>query len=306
MHVFDKHKFRAYWKNVWELITKKHVFYNASAITFNLIICSIPFTLILISIIGYVLSIDAAFDEVVRYGRELLPNINYEGQSGDVIGSAITLETIIEPLVNARTIFGIAGIAILMIFSQGLFHTMKHALFEIFDVEDRKHPVMELVHNFFAFGVIGGVFLFFSMAISIISLFSFNEIDIPYTDIVIELGWIFDLLTDFIPVIFMILLFYAIFRYISERRMRPKVALWSAITYTILFEIAKYGISFYLEYALTAYRYYYQGYTVLIIIIFWVFYSAVLFIVTSILARAYQEVYLRAPVSDKNPYTDIS
>ncbi|WP_245683945.1 YihY/virulence factor BrkB family protein [Rhodohalobacter halophilus] len=306
MQLLDKHKFREYWIRVWNLIVKKHVFYNASAITFNLIICSIPFTLILISIIGYVLSIDAAFDELIRYGRELLPNLNYERESGDVIGSAITLETIIEPLVNARTIFGVAGIAILMVFAQGLFHTMKHALFEIFDVEDRKHPIMELIHNFFAFGVIGGVFLFFSIAISIISLFSFNEISIPYTEIIIELGWMADFLTNVIPIIFMILLFYAIFRYISERRMQPKVALLSAITYTILFEVAKYGIGFYLEYALTAYRYFYQGYTVLIIIIFWVFYSAVLFVFTSILARSYQEIYLKEPVSDRNPYTDIS
>ncbi|PKD43121.1 YihY/virulence factor BrkB family protein [Rhodohalobacter barkolensis] len=306
MQLFDKHKFRAYWKMVADLAMKKHVFFNASAITFNLFICSIPFTLILISIIGFVLSIDTAFEELIRYGRELLPTLNYEGQSGDLIGSAITLETIIEPLVNARTIFGLAGIAILMIFSQGLFHTMKHALFDVFDVEDRKHPILELIHNFFAFGVIGGVFLFFSMAISIISLFSFNEIDIPYTDIVIELGWVADFLTNVIPVIFMILLFYAIFRYISERRMRPKVAFWSAITYTVLFEIAKYGISLYLEYALTAYRYFYQGYTVLIIIVFWVFYAAVLFVITSIMARSYQEVYLKTPVADRNPYTEIS
>ncbi len=306
MQVLDKHKFRAFWKKIWELVTKKHVFYNASAITFNLIICSIPFTLILISIIGFVLSIDAAFEELIRYGRELLPSLSYEGQTGDIIGSAVTLETIIQPLVNARTIFGVAGIAILMVFAQGLFHTMKHALFEIFDVEDRKHPVMELVYNFFAFGVIGGVFLFFSIAISIISLFSFSEIAIPYTEIVIELGWIADFLTNVIPVIFMILLFYAIFRYISERRMRPKVALLSAFTYTVLFEAAKYGISFYLEYALSSYRYFYQGYTVLMIIIFWVFYSAVLFIITSIMARSYQEVYLHEPVTDRNPYTDIS
>jgi uncharacterized BrkB/YihY/UPF0761 family membrane protein len=104
----------------------------------------------------------------------------------------------------------------------------------------------------------------------------------------------------------MILLFYAIFRYISERRMRSKVALLSAFTYTILFEAAKYGISFYLEYALSTYRYFYQGYTVLMIIIFWVFYSAVLFIITSIMARSYQEVYLHEPVTDRNPYTDIS
>lgn len=304
---FNKHKFKRYWKLVAELSVKKHLFFNASAITFNLVICAIPFTLILISILGYLLSTDAAFDELVRYGRELFPAFTFETQSGDLIEGDVTLEAIIEPLVGARQIFGIVGLAILLLFSQGLFHSLKHVLFDVFEIEDRKHPAMELVHNFFAFGVIGGVFLFFSMAVSIISLFSFDDISIPYTDIVIELGWMADLFTNVIPIVFAPLLFYAIFRYISERRIKPKVALIAALAYTLLFELAKFGVGFYLEYALTAYQYFYQGYTIVILLGIWVFYSAVLFVITSILARAYQEVYLKpAPAIEKNPYTAIS
>jgi uncharacterized BrkB/YihY/UPF0761 family membrane protein len=304
---FDKDKFKRFWKLVAELSLKKDIFFNASAITFNLVICAIPFTLILISILGYILSIEAAFDELIRYGRELLPSFTFETQSGDIIEGGVTLENLIQPLVGARQLFGIVGLVILLIFAQGLFHTLKHVLFQVFEYEDRKHPAMELVHNFFAFGVIGGVFLFFSMAISIISLFSFDDIVIPYTEIVIELGWMADLFTNVIPIIFTPLLFYAIFRYISERRIHPKVALVGSLSYTLLLELAKYGVSIYLVYALTAYRYFYQGYTIIILIGLWVFYSAVLFVVTSILARAYQDVYLEpAPAIEKNPYTAIS
>lgn len=303
----DKKKFSGFWKLAGELVMKKHVFFNASAISFNLFICAIPFTLILISILGYILSIEAAFDELIRYGRELLPRLNFETQAGDLIEGAVTLEDIILPLVGARQIFGIVGLIILLFFSQGLFHTIKHVIFEVFEIEDRKHPAMELIHNFFAFGVIGGVFLFFTMAISIISLFPFDSIIIPYADIEIELGWISDMLTYVIPVIFTPILFYAIFRYISERRIHPRVALVAALTYTLLFELAKYGVSIYLEYALTAYRYYYQGYTIVVIIGIWVFYSAALFVLTAILARAYQDTYLEpAPAVERNPYSAIS
>lgn len=303
----DKKKLSGFWKQVGKLLMEKHVFFNASAISFNLFICAIPFTLILISILGYILSIDAAFEELIRYGRELLPRLNFETQSGDLIEGAVTLEDIILPLVGARQIFGIVGLIILLFFSQGLFHTIKQVIFDVFEIEDRKHPAMELIHNFFAFGVIGGVFLFFTMAISIISLFAFDTIVIPYADIEIELGWVSDMLTYVIPVIFAPLLFYAIFRYISERRIHPRVALVGALAYTLLFELAKYGVSIYLEYAFTAYRYYYQGYTIVVIIGIWVFYSAVLFVLTAILARAYQDTYLEpAPAVEKNPYTAIS
>lgn len=304
---FNQQKFNQFWQFVGRLCIKKDIFFNASAITFNLFICAVPFTLILISILGYVLSIDAAFEELLRYGRELFPSFSFETQRGDIIEGAVTLESFIRPLVGARRIFGIAGLLILTIFAQGLFHTLKHVLFDVFDIEDRRHPAMEMVYNFFAFGIIGGVFIFFSMAISIITLFSFNDYTIPYTEVVIEFSQMPDILTNFIPFIFTLLLFYAIYRYISERRMAPKVALMAAVSYTVLFELAKWGVGFYLEYALTSYRYYYQGYTVLIIIGFWAFYSAVLFVLISILARAYQDIYLeKKPAIEKNPYTAIS
>lgn len=299
--------FKRFLRRVGDLLYKKDVFFNASAITFNLFICAVPFTLILISILGYVLSIDAAFEELLRYGRELFPSFTFETQSGDIIEGAITLEDFIEPLVGARQIFGILGLAILLIFAQGLFHTLKHVLFDVYDIEDRKNPVIELIYNFFAFGVIGGVFVFFTMAISLISLFTFDSYEVPHTEIVLEFGWVADLLTTVVPIVFTLLLFYVIYRYISEKRMTREVALLATIFYTFLFEVAKYGISIYLEYALTAYRYFYQGYTILIIIGLWVFYTAVLYVVTTIVARAFQEVYLNdPPTKDANPYTSIS
>ncbi len=300
-------KFKIYWRLVGRLALKKNIFFNASAITFNLFLCAIPFALILISILGYLLSFDAVFDELMRYARELFPAFTFESHGGDLVGGVVTIESLIMPLVEARRIFGIVGLIVLMFFAQGLFHTLKHVLFEVFDIEDRHHPIMELVYNFFAFGVVGGVFLFFTIAISLISLYPLGSIAIPLTDTNIELVWITEALTMLVPIIFTPLLFYVIFRYISEKRMTRRVAMLSGLTYTLLFEIAKYGVGVYLDYALTAYEYFYQGYTVLIIIGIWVFYAAVLFVVTAIMARAYQDVFeIEKPSIEKTPYSAIS
>ncbi len=298
-------KYKDFWARIVHLIKKKDVFFNASAITFNLFICAIPFILLLISLIGYALSFEDAFNEILRYGRELFPSFRYETQSEDVVQGAVTLENLLNPLVGARRIFGITGAIILVVFSQGLFHTIKHVVFDIFDIGDRRHPLMEMVYNFFTFGLIGGVFLFFSAAISLLSLFSFDEIALPLTDLVIELNWVYNLLNVLIPLLFTLFLFYILFRYISEKRMQRRVALVGAVVYTTLFEIAKYGVGLYLDYAFGAYRYYYQGYTIPVIIAIWAFYSAVLLIFSVIVARAYQEVYVKKGVRE-NPYTAIS
>lgn len=301
-----KDKYKEFWRLIVNLVRKKDVFFNASAITFNLFICSIPFTLLLISIIGYVLSYEDAFHEIIRYGRELFPSFTYQSQSGDVFRGAITLETILKPLIGVRRVFGAVGIVILVFFAQGLFHTVKHVVFEIFDIEDRKHPVLEMVYNFFTFGVIGGVFIFFSLVIYVVSFISFDQFTVPFTNRIVELSWIFEFLNTVIPVTFTFVLFYILFRYISEKRMQPQVALVGAIVYTVLFEIAKLGVGVYLDYAFRAYRYFYQGYAIAIVIGIWTFYSAVLLVVASIVARAYRDVFVESHHLKENPYTTIS
>lgn len=299
--------FKDFWKQSYRLVSRKDVFFNASAVTFNLFICAIPFILILLSILGYILSVDEAFDELVRYGQELFPNFTYESESTDVIKGPITIENILRPLVGARELFGIVGIVILLFFTQGLIHSLKHVLFDSFDIEERKHPIMDAIYNFFAFGLLGTVFLFFSLSVSLVSLLDLDDFTIPFTEVVINLPWIYDVLNITLPIILTFFIQYVVFRFISERKIRPQVALMGAATYTFMFEIARFGLSAYLNYAFTAYRYFYQGYTVLVIISVWIFYSALLFVLATLLARAYKDVYVsHRPTIEENPYNAIS
>ncbi|MDZ7808082.1 MAG: YhjD/YihY/BrkB family envelope integrity protein [Gracilimonas sp.] len=215
-------KQKEFGKRVLKLATKKDIFFNASAITFNLFICAVPFVLILISIIGYVLSAEEAFNEIVRYGREFFPSFTYETQSEDVFRGAITIETLVKPLVGARQIFGIVGIVVLLFFTQGLLHSLKHVLFDTFDIKERKHPIMDMIYNFFGFSIIGVLFLVFSLAVSTISLFNLSRINVPFTDMTIELPWIYDFLNVTLPIVLAFLLMYVIFRFVSERKIKPQ------------------------------------------------------------------------------------
>lgn len=300
------HTFKSYWRRAFALAGEKDIFFNASAITFNLFICSIPFTLILISIIGYILSFDEAFNEIVRYGSELIPAFSYESSESDVIQGTQTLESILTPLVGARTVFGITGLIILMLFSQGLLHSFKHVIFDVFDVEEKTHPVMDAIYNFLGFGVLGSVFIFFSLAISVISLFDFSVIKIPYTDIEIQLPWVYDVLDFILPIVFTFFLIFVIYRFVSERKISLRTSLIGAAIYTFLFELAKWAVSIYLGYAFSSYQHFYQGYAVIVIVGIWAFYTSILFVVSVILTRAYKEIFEHETSSvDENPYTAL-
>lgn len=299
-------KFNAYWRRALALAGQKDIFFNASAITFNLFICSIPSILIFISIIGYVLSFDTAFDEIVRYGTDLIPVFGSKVLQTETGEGTEAIERLLTPLVGARTVFGITGIIILLFFTQGLLHSFKHVIFDIFEVEERKHPIMDAVYNFLGFGILGSVFLFFSILISFISLFDFSVIKVPYTQIEVRLPWIYDVLDIILPIILTFILVYVIYRYVSERKVSARTSLVGAVIYTILFESAKFFVSIYLSYAFSRYQYFYQGYAVFMVLSIWAFYSSILFVVSVILTRAWKEIFITEESSiDQNPYAEL-
>ncbi len=287
------------------MILEKDIFFNASAITFNLILCAIPFTLILISIIGYLLSIEQAYFEILRYGQELLPRIIYEGNPSDVTGT-MSLKELLDPLIQKRRVYGIVGLSVLIIFSLGLFSTVKHAIFQVFGIEDRKHPALEWLYSFLALGVVGGIFVFFSIVISVLSLIPLNEIALSIGTYELQFNWLYELINIMLPLLFTFFLFFAIFRYLSERRIAKRVALVGAGVYTSLFEGAKIFISIYIDRTFEVYQYFYQGYSVLILLGIWTFYSAFLLVLSAIIARAYQDVYHPPTHPQENPYDLIS
>lgn len=282
----SKNGLRSYWSRVIELIKVVNVIFNASAITFNLFICAIPFTLILISIIGYILSFDTAYTELVRYGTELLPDITYEQTNSVTVESERIVQALLTPLIQGRNVLGFTGIIIMLFFTQSLFHSLKIVLFNVFDIQNKSHPIKGLLTNFLGLGLLGTVFLFFSLLVSFVSLFELRTIAVPLTEIVIELPWIYELLDLLLPLLFTFMLSFVIFRFMSERKISIPDALQGAALFAILFESAKLLLSLYLSYAITRYEFIYQGYTVIIVLALWVFYLSILFVVSAILLRA--------------------
>ena len=282
----SKNGLRSYWSRVIELIKVVNVIFNASAITFNLFICAIPFTLILISIIGYILSFDTAYTELVRYGTELLPDITYEQTNSVTVESERIVQALLTPLIQGRNVLGFTGIIIMLFFTQSLFHSLKIVLFNVFDIQNKSHPIKGLLTNFLGLGLLGTVFLFFSLLVSFVSLFELRTIAVPLTEIVIELPWIYELLDLLLPLLFTFMLSFVIFRFMSERKISIPDALQGAALFAILFESAKLLLSLYLNYAITRYEFIYQGYTVIIVLALWVFYLSILFVISAILLRA--------------------
>jgi uncharacterized BrkB/YihY/UPF0761 family membrane protein len=99
-----------------------------------------------------------------------------------------------------------------------------------------------------------------------------------------------DLLLTVITLLFTLLVFYVMYRYLGERSLSRSTALFGAVMYTVLFQTARIIFGFFLNQTLSAYESVYQGYAVLLILTLWTFYMSIVFVISTAGARAWQDV----------------
>lgn len=280
-------RFKSFLREFWTVLVKNDLLFNSSAITFNLILCSIPFTLLITSIIGFILHDEEAIVQLSRLINDFLPPFFTSAQNPEVDIEQLIID-ILRPIIERRKVYGLLGFSILSFTSLGLFTAIKHVLFTTFEIQEKRNQFSKMIYNFFSFGLVGGVFVFFTAAVSLYSIIAIKTIQIPALNVVIDLGWVNELLAIVLPIIFNLSLFYIFFRYGSERKIERKVCFFGAGFYVFVFEAAKYLFGLYLSYFFLRLQSIYQGYSIVLMLGFWAFYGALTFNISVIVARAFQ------------------
>jgi YihY family inner membrane protein len=271
-------------RRTWMLIRQKDVHYKSAAISFHLFLCAIPFALILFSVLGYILSTEAAYDELLRYARELLPSFR---------GEEAPVQSLLDPLIGSRGALGVTGLLTMAFFSLSLVQVVKHTLLMVLDVTEKRHPLLAALHNVLVFSVFGSLFLFFSLLLTVLPLLDLSEWPIPLSRVVVAVGTFVDQHSEWaavvIPFLFTFIMLLLTFRTVSERRISWRSSAFGALVFTGLYETVRLIASWYLDYSLGTYRFYYQGYTLIVLLAFWGYYSALIFVISSITTRVFME-----------------
>lgn len=279
----------------FNLLGSKEVFFNASALTFNIFVCAIPFSFLVFSAVGFILSTDAAVDLTYQLGREFFPSLFYDEEN-----DLEYMQAILDPLVSTKGVLGLVGFAFMIITAQGLFSSAKHILFDVFDIKERKHPLHEMFYSFLTSGIIGGVFLTFAIFFSVVAVFFTDTITIPVIDYQISFSKWYEVGVQASSILFTMLLFLTIYRHLGEKKISWSASITGSLIYTFLFEISKWGFSLYIGYALERYLSLYQGYTFVIITSFWGFYCALIFVIAAMFARSIEDVIIKPPRAEED------
>ncbi|HUF25459.1 MAG TPA: YihY/virulence factor BrkB family protein [Gemmatimonadaceae bacterium] len=275
---------RDYAKRVWDNAGEDNIFFLASGIAFSIILAAVPFVLLVVSGIAYILDQSAAASsaEITEYIRWLLP-------AGISRSEEESIYRVLADIIDARGAVGFWSLIGFIWFTTRLFGALRTALGEIFDIEQER-------------GIIAGKL--FDAKITVIATLLIVAYTTLSAYLAIASSRFIPLLTEVglrsevmgrleyrvgqvLALAVITLMFYALYKYLPNRRIRWQTALIAAAFTSVCLEFAKYVFGrFVAEFSPGSF---YTGtlYAVAIVV-FWVYYAALIFTLGGEVAQVYE------------------
>ena len=283
---YDFKKFYAelkyYVVGLYHKFEEDHIWIMSASIAFNVVICIIPITLILFSIIGFYLSgedissaLDASLNKVVGMTPELKEKISRVVLAGT------------GEIANNTTLTAIIGTIGVLWTASGLFSTVRDVLNRIYKTRDDAFYLWGKLRDIGMVILISVVFLLSFSSTFIFSIFKAVDAEF-FGNTLLSFGFTANLLSHGIGLIFTFIMFYLIFKLVPQGFVNQKVAVTSSITATLLSETIKVVFIMYLV-SFANYQKVYGAYAAIVAVIFWLYYSSLTFVIGAEIGQLYKE-----------------
>jgi membrane protein len=247
-------------------------FFLAAGLSFYVVICIVPFLLLVIASSAFLISDDMVLREVVNRLGSLLPVYQAE------------MEAALRAVIAARGVTSLVGTLILLFFASQLFAATRLVLNRVF-----QHKGRGLIHGMlFDLGMILSLTVGFLLSIGVTAAFAWVRgiaLLVGRGPMVpVALHWLGLMLTVLLDTA----LFVMIFRFVPNRRIRWGSVIIGGLATAVLWELAKQAFRWYIERA-GVYSAVYGSLGVTIALMMWVYYSATVFILGAALIRGLEE-----------------
>ena len=275
---------RDYAKRVWDNSGEDNIFFLAGGIAFNILLAAVPFFLLLVSGLAYFLrqSPAASSAEVAALIDRLLPPHPETGILSPV-------HTILDDVLRARGSIGIYSAIGFVWFSTRLFGSLRSVLAEVFDIEQDR-------------GIVDGKL--FDIRLTVVStllVVAYTALSAYLTlattrgiALLSELGLQKSRLSgvDYslgrvVGFVLITMMFFALYKFLPNRRIGWRMALCGAVTTSCLFELARNLFVTYVA-SFNPGSFYTGTLSALVIVIFWVYYAGLIFILGGEVAQVYE------------------
>ena len=275
--------FRDYAKRVWDNSGEDNILFLAGGIAFNILLAFVPFVLLLVSGLGYLLnqSADASSAEVVQLVERLLP------QNPSAGGTVV--RELLADVVEASGAVGLYSAVGFIWFSTRLFGSLRSVLCDVFDIEQDRGIVAGKIFDIrltiiatllvVAYTVLSAYLaIATTRGIAVLRMTGLRE------NVMGQLEYVFGRIAAFAVVT---LMFFALYKVLPNRRIRVKTALVAALFTSTLFEIARNVFTSYVQ-RFDPGSLYTGTLAAIVILVFWVYYAALIFILGGEVGQVYE------------------
>ncbi len=250
---------------LWGVLTKfndDHGFFLSSGITFNLLICLIPFILLLLALLGTYLY---SFREVLNHIRHYLENA-FPSLDPKIMNNLLRI-------IRDRKIVGGVGIVGLVWTSTWVFSSLRTALNIVFQV-DTSRGILRGKGIDLLMILLAGTFLLISMVLTSGVTFVQGYRFRPFLNMMPIIRFILKYL---IPFFFTFWMCFLIYKIIPDKKIHFKTALQAALFTSVLWEVSKQLFGWYVLH-LGRFSILYGSLSTVAIFFLWIYYSSVIFL----------------------------
>ena len=274
---------RDYAKRVWDNSGEDNIFFLAGGIAFNILLAAVPFLLLLVAGLATILGLspDSSSAEINALLDRLMPPHPQSMQS--------PVNAVLGDILRSRGAVKIWSAVGFIWFSTRLFGSLRSVLAEVFDIEQDRGIVDGKLFDIKIAVIATLLFVGYTALNAYIALATTRGVRV-LTDYGVRtevLGGLQYWLGRLLAVAFIATMFFALYKYLPNRKIRWKQAALASAFTTGMFELARNLFTAYVTNFNPA-SLYTGTLTAVVIIVVWVYYAAVIFILGGEVGQVYE------------------
>jgi membrane protein len=276
---------RDYLKRIWDNSAEDNVLFLASGIAFNLLLAAIPFLLLLIAGLTYLLPAISDTSNpstaVNAFIDRLLP--------AHAESSGSTIHRMLADVLRTRGSVTLYSAVLFAWLSTRLFGSLRTALASVFDIENERSIIRGKIFDFQITVVSTVLFVASTIISTYLSLATTRGLSV-----LVEIGLRKEIMGQFeywigraLSFVFITMMFFALYKYLPVRKVRTRTALLAAMFSGFLFEAAKQVFRIVIR-SMNPSTLYTGTIAALVIVVVWVYYAALIFLIGGEVGQVYE------------------
>lgn len=270
-----------YFVGLFKRIDEHNLLFAGAGISYSLFLGLIPLILLVFSLLSNIFDVKTLQEQIFQIIDTVIPYPVYASYMKKVI------ETRLPEFVGYSSVAGYVGGLGLLVTSTWIFSSMRTILNQIFHTKIQKSAVMGLVRDL---GMVLLLVIFISLSTFIFPIVNLT-LEVAKTSEVMSKFNVSELWNSIVRIsslVIMLVMFFLLYYLIPYEKLPKRVAFISAFWTTLLWEVARNIFGYYIQYFFSS-NALYGAFALIVVILFWVYYSSCIFIVGAEIGQLFRE-----------------